>query len=338
MKVALKVFLSILLFATALEFFLRVAGTYKSKEELEGNHYKTKYRTTKYQRLHQRTPLSIGEYKCSEFNYINKYNELGHREGSVDLFKKSSRTKVIAVGDSFTEGDGTSKDSSWVMHAERSTNNDIRFYNAGVCGSDIIFDYEMLSMHLISIKPDIIIGCINYSDVYDIIYKGDESRFDNTANPIFPSEYWYTQFHLVRAIYHQVLGYNSQLIKLDKLYIKHAEAINIIKRKLIETHNLCVKNSINYICIIIPTPYEINIDEPNKLEQELANLPFVLNIKEDVFKAMNPDYDNFYWKVNKHYNGLGYKIIGEVIAHKIDSLINNNCLYLPINQSHYANK
>jgi hypothetical protein len=338
MKVSLKVFLSILLFATALELMLRIVGTYKSKDEIEGKQYTLRYRTNSYAKLHHRTPNNKGFYKCKEFFYENYYNELGHKDSSIDAFRCYTGYKIIAIGDSFTEGDGTSSDSSWVKHAERSTQNKIRFYNAGVCGSDIIFDHEMISMHLISIKPNVIIGCINVSDVYDIIYKGDESRFDNKAKPIFPSEFWYGKFHLIRAIYQQLLGYNSQLIKTNEIQTKHAEAINIIKRKLVETHDLSTKNSINYICVIIPTPYEINVDEPNSLEQELANLPFVLNIKEDVFKAMNPDYDTFYWKVNMHYNGLGYKIIGEVIAHKIDSLIKNNCFHIPLNQPLYVDR
>ena len=82
------------------------------------------------------------------------------------------------MGDSFTEGVGTTEDSTWLKQLEHMLNADPhRFYdyttlNGGAHGSDLIFSYELLSGCLLKYHPDMVILNLNSTDIGDIVTRG----------------------------------------------------------------------------------------------------------------------------------------------------------------------
>ncbi|MDZ4667766.1 MAG: SGNH/GDSL hydrolase family protein [bacterium] len=305
-----------------LELTFRLVGIYLTSEERQGFDYVYKYYKKETNRFHTWTPNSKIHIDTKEFNYTNSYNEWGHREKPVYSFNKTDKIiNTICIGDSFTEGDGTSYDSTWVKRVEHLLNKDTlkyALYNAGVCGSDVFYDYQILSQKLIELHPKIVLASINYSDVYDVIYQGGDNRFnsDNTVSgKTGPTWEWAFKYsHVFRAITLTALGYNKYLIKKSEQESKEIEAVELIKKKIYQTRNFCVKHGINYILIIHPHPLEINFNK-NKLTNALGKEPYVIDLFQDqylYYKQHNIAFNS--WPLNHHFNGRGYFVLGTQIA------------------------
>ena len=78
--------------------------------------------------------------------------------------KKTSR-RVLAIGDSFTEGDGAVVDSCYPVLLGKFLNspNDSTGYeilNAGTCGSDPVYGYQNLQDRLCNYRPDVVLQTI----------------------------------------------------------------------------------------------------------------------------------------------------------------------------------
>ena len=177
-----KLFISMFLFFFCFEILLRFSGKYNTRAENKTSIYSFKYKVKKTTWYYTNTPNSSRIKKEKEWQYFNQYNEFGNREKSIDNFiNDKSSTKIVCLGDSFTEGDGAPYDSSWVRLFERkiNTKENLRYkiYNAGACGSDVFYNYKILANKLMSLKPKIVIECINSTDINDVIWR------ENTAIP-----------------------------------------------------------------------------------------------------------------------------------------------------------
>jgi len=325
-----KIIFSIILFLVFLEILLRFSGKYLTNNEKASGWYVFKYKIVNSGWLHTWKPNLVLDYKQAEFGYTNFYNELGHREQPFSNFlKDTSSIKIIAIGDSFTEGDGTCYDSTWVKKlsflVDNNTSKKFNFYNAGVCGSDVFFNYQMLRLKLVKSKPKLVIECLNTSDIDDVIWKGGQERFnsDSTSSvKIGPKwEKVYKNSHLFRAIIHRFLGYNENLIKINSIKEKELNAIDLIDNQVKQTAYYCKQNNINYLLLLQPCPAEIGMvnDERQKLFlNKLSELPFAINL----FKPLNQFYatqsiKNFSWPINGHYNSSGYWVLGNTIFNEI---------------------
>lgn len=317
-----KFFFSVIFFFSVLEFALRLNGFYNSFEEKQGLEYEIKYKKNTSDWFHTWAPNVTIIYKNSEFKYINKYNNWGHRELPIRFFlEDQKRVKVACIGDSFTEGDGAPYDSSWVKgieHLLSNKNNKYLFYNAGACGSDVFFDYKMLTCKLIKLKPKIVLATLNYSDVFDVIYRGGDERFNSDSTTTYkagPNWEWAYQYsHVIRLIVNQFLGFNYHFIKRNDELKAEVNAIKLIKKKVIETYTFCKKNGIEYYLIIHPHPLEINL-KSNKLTETLANEPFVINLFNDLYPYYKKNnIANYYWPKNLHFNSKGYFVMSNKIA------------------------
>jgi hypothetical protein len=324
-----KFIISILIFFLCLELFLRISEKYKTRSEFKGKSYSYKYKVHRSNWYYTNKPNTSRTKKEKEWQYFNQYNEFGNREKSIQNFiKDTTSIKIICLGDSFTEGDGAPYDSSWVRKFEYCINlknkTKYKIYNAGSCGSDVFYNYKILTDKLMLLKPQIVIECINSTDVSDVIWRGGLERFNEdgtVSGKVGPSwEFVYHISHVFRAFMHVFFRYNEDLISENDLLLKEKEAIELIENQIKQTAQFCLKNKIEYHLLIHPLPSELIEDaiEPFELVEQLKNKPYVTLL----FESFNDYYRNNdivkdYWVVNKHYNSKGYFSMGNIIYNEL---------------------
>ncbi len=320
-----KLFFSVVLFFAVIEIALRIQGRFKTSNERVINEYFYRYHQERPGWVHNWKPNKITDYREAEFSYQNSYNEFGIRELPLDSFlRDTSSIHVLCLGDSFTEGDGAPYDSSWVRQTEYLCNQagkgQFRFYDAGVCGSDVFFNHQWLKTDLMRFKPEQVVECINSSDIDDVLWFGGAERFNadgTTSGKAGPRwEIFYKYSHLVRAFAHAVLKYNNNLIKTGNEQV----AIALIKNELIKTDQWCRANGIEYKAVLQLCPHELKTkdERAKKLFDELGKLDFVVDLSDELQTAINDgNYLEYSWPLNGHFNSLGYCKLGGIIYKRL---------------------
>src|SRR5262245_52711348 len=83
------------------------------------------------------TPNSDAHYKTFEFDFVVHTNNFGFRGDDIEL-QKGRKTRVIAIGDSFTYGWGVPLEQTWVKLVEdrmRADGHDVEMLNLGIPGA-----------------------------------------------------------------------------------------------------------------------------------------------------------------------------------------------------------
>lgn len=324
-----KYVISILIFIFFSELILRFIGVLKTYNEITNTEYIRKYRVKKDSWFHSWSKNQTIIHQQDEFKYTFRTNDFGHREKLSSEFLIDTSSIIICIGDSFTEGDGAPYDSTWVKKLEYNLNNECKknytIYNAGVSGSDVFYNYKMISENLIKLKPQIIIEALNTSDVYDFIFRGGEERFNEdgtTSYKVGPRwEFFYKNIYLFRAFTLIFTDFNNELINQKDFNEKSDLAVSKIKKQIEKTHSFCKNNNIKYYLIVHSVPAEIR---NNNCENELYNLKesYIVDIQKDMcsFFTKN-ELKNYSWRLNGHYNSKGYFLMGDIIYKKLKKFI-----------------
>jgi hypothetical protein len=324
-----KIFFSILVFYLTLEVSLRISGIFKSPNEITTGDYYCQYRQKSPTWYHYYKPNYTHLFKQKEFEYTNTYNELGSREKPFIAFLKDTNSKkIVCLGDSFTEGDGTCYDSSWVRQFEKKINLNskykIKLYNAGTCGSDVFFNYKLLVNDLYKMKPHLVIECVNTSDILDVIKRGGNERFNEdgtTSGKVGPKwELVYKYSYVFRGIIHGYFKFNRNLIKKTELEQQEIKAVQLIQLKIKETASFCRKNRVPYIILIQPTPSDLMVNQTQPLHfiNQLTVLPYSVNLFKPLhkyYKIHSVEADS--WDLNGHFNSNGYLVLGNIIFEEL---------------------
>lgn len=326
-----KIIFSAIIFIATLEIGLRLAGTYYSSNEKDSGIYSKHYGKKLATWYHSWKPYDVYDYDNTEFHYINRYNELGHRETSFqDFAHDTASRKVVCTGDSFTEGDGAPYDSTWVRSLEqlsnRAFNRGIRFYNAGVCGSDVFFNSKTLTDKLMPANPACVIECLNTSDLNDVICMGGEERFNadgTTTGKI--NLYWeplYKYSHLFRAIIHVIFRYDNNLVRRSTRDEQQQRAAVIVAGRVEKTAAYLAARKIAYYLVVHPCPHEIRSPDSviTYLERTFAGKPYLVNISDTMraYYKVN-DLEKNSYPINGHFNSKGYWVMGGMIFTRLES-------------------
>lgn len=319
-----KIVFSALIFLLTLEAGLRISGSYLTSSERSSGFYANYYRKHFPSWYHHWSPGKTVDYKTTEFHYLNAYNELGHRERSFsETTGDTAAEKVVCTGDSFTEGDGTPYDSTWVRSVEQlsvASGKKRMFYNAGVCGSDVFFNHRMLEDKLLAMKPGVVIECLNSSDLTDVIWMGGNERFNpdgTTSGKVGPRwSLFYKYLHVFRAIVHTVLGYDDNLVRERTREAQQQQAAAMIAEEADRMKKRLDEQGVAYFVVLHPCPHEIATNDPamTYLAQHLGRRSYVIDIS-DSLRAFYRTHDlkQFSHAVNGHYNSKGYWVMGEII-------------------------
>jgi len=285
--------------------------------------------------------VSLGEFK---YHRIINSDNLSEKEISPD--KKINEIRLIALGDSYTEGFGATYDSTWVMQLENSLNKKYNTHrivaiNAGATSSDPVFEFYLLKDKLLKYKPDVVIYSINNTDVLDIALRGGFERYDNAGKYIYPGTVWwewmFASSYIFRVFmmkffhyeYYSLIKYNDQIV--NKSY-------ETIKQVIVNTHYLSLLNGFKTIVIFHPVPYEVlekkyRFDFQHIIDYLRINFPQIITI--DMLRIFLYDYninnDNIYhyfWEKDGHHNAKGYELFARGVDWKLketgmmDSIMN----------------
>jgi lysophospholipase L1-like esterase len=321
------VFIAVTSTLFVVEFVLSVGGYTKTYlEKCTGSYISVHPLKSQYHR--KWPPNSKHDLRTPEFSFVRNTNSLGFSDREWDAQSSTNTTRILALGDSFTEGDGAPFDSSYVAFlSKRMQVNGHQVYcmNAGVCGNDPFFDYINLRDKLITYHPDIVIQTISSNDLLtDLISRGGMERFqkDGTVK-YFPAPWWepiYAVSHISRYFF-RALGYNELLLK-NKITLKQKELLNRQFVDLLKQYeSFCKKNNICFVLVL----------RPDRLEVERKNYLYDFSVITDSitggsiqFLDLMPAYlthiketgktpSNFYWTIDGHHNWFGYKMMADVI-------------------------
>jgi lysophospholipase L1-like esterase len=312
----------------SLEGLLRLTGIYSTYFEKNFNQYKS-YFDNKCEEgfIYTRKPNSKIEYKQNEFIFTRETNNLGLTQKKFP--DTTNKVFTIILGDSFTEGVGAPSDSTWPNLLEGMNNKKcpLATYNAGTGGSDIFFLQKLYEIELKKLRPELTIICLNYSDIFEYVYRKGEERFDEKNNrTCYPSgpkwEKYYKYSHTVRFIVHFLFNYDFTLKSRSWM---EKEIPSIFQKMAKEI--LWIKNNSNDLILIIH-PYPYFKDKRLPFHNEFQN---ILNYLPENLKTINlyPDFEEFfnendasqyYWEKDGHFNSKGYLQMAKFIDNKLKAI------------------
>jgi lysophospholipase L1-like esterase len=121
-----------------------------------------------------------------EFSYIHRFNSFGLRGKEPD--NSPDTYKILALGDSFTEGVGAPEDSTWIhilaQKIAESRSKKVTYLNGGLSGSDPFLSFRIMKEVTKKYKPDLVVLMMNSSDISDYYNVGGKERFDPNIDGI----------------------------------------------------------------------------------------------------------------------------------------------------------
>jgi hypothetical protein len=138
---------------------------------------------------HRFIPGAKGRYKTTEFDVEYSINSLGLRDREITIAKPAGVSRLLMLGDSFTEGDGVSAEQDFSSQLQRSLDTAItsqrwQVINAGVGSYSPLLEYLYLTREGLRLAPDLVVLNFDLSDVYDDINYTRLARFDARGFPI----------------------------------------------------------------------------------------------------------------------------------------------------------
>jgi lysophospholipase L1-like esterase len=280
----------------------------------------------------------------SEFNYPHTYNSEGLRNVEIPVAKKKNEIRLVAFGDSFTEGVGAPVDSTWssLLNGLLSSNAESRdgdsaegytdtvytVMNAGISGSDPFFEANLLKFRLLKYQPDVVLVAVNMSDVDDVMQRGGFERFKADSTYVIKNSPWWEPIYgasiIFRMVMHNVFHYTHQLMTAEQEKQLRFESQPRLLEAVKEFIELSNENKFKLVVVFHPILNELQqnnfplsaIIPPIK---ETENV-FVLNLYDEYknYSAKNNlNMADYYWEKDLHHNSKGYQLWSELVYTKL---------------------
>jgi hypothetical protein len=245
---------------------------------------------------------------------------LGLREEEPSFLIESNKSTVLGLGDSFTEGAGAPKDSTWLASLQRfGKQHQLKAINGGSISSDILFEYYKLDTKLYDLyQPKQVILSINKTDISDFNENGGLNRYQNPDRFVELDSPWWSFFYTFspgsRYFFHEALNWDN-FGSPENSIKKEQKSILAINQTLLKFQKHATKNNYDFYLIIIPL-----IEEFENETLELKHLDqFCKKHKINSFNLYNYmienriDYHEYYWMKDGHLNPAGYELLGELV-------------------------
>jgi len=308
------------------EFLFRISGKYLTYSEKTNSVYISPYaEESRSEHIFRYNPEININLHNKEFKFQRKINELGftdHRKPEEFL----NRFSILALGDSYTVGLGSSYQESWPYMMEKllnKTEDEYRVYNSGISGNDPFFEFQNLKFLFPKIQPRIVIMLVNRSDFSDVILRGGMERFQKDGSVIYQKEapWWeplYKWSHLVRAFFHSPLAdiWSPSLFE---------EGTPGILAALDSCDNYTRKHMGIFLPAYLPIPVNgkvvITPEEKILLDSMRAKYGMLfLDLTDSV--RLHADH-KYFWKLDSHCTSAGY----EVIARSLHTHLMTNVIH-----------
>jgi lysophospholipase L1-like esterase len=310
---------------------------YATYPELNGFGYGTLYQRHHTSWLFTFETVPKLDYSKIEFAYTRKINSLGLCEREIPLAKGTGEYRVVALGDSFTEGVGASYDSTWVKVLERHLaaampDRQVTTINAGVSGSDSFYQYVLLRDKLLAFKPDLVIVALNPTDVNDVIIRGGMERFlpDGSTRYVRNPPRWewaYATSYIVRVIVHDLLKFNWLLMKESRMESAKSVALEELVSVLTAFQELSEDNDFDLLVVLHPSSFMEVV--ANRYANDLGRVISLMSHDERIHILDLLDHyrrtgiivkenaRSFFWPLDGHHNTEGYRVMGDAIAQEV---------------------
>lgn len=334
----LKYFSAFFIMLFLVELFFVFSGSKKTLYENMYSFYISPYDPQIHTHHHIWDPYKTShQLTSSEYSFFRPTNS----EGFADVEWKSDvhiapLKKIIALGDSFTEGDGANYDSSYVAGLNHILMPDSIYFvmNGGICGSDPFENYMNLKDRLMVYQPEIVIQTISANDIYtDISIKGGFERFiANDSLQYKPAPYWEPLYALsyTSRFFFEWLGYDSFLVNKDSPHLE--KELNYQLKDLFEKYiTLCSSKGVKFVLVILPLKSEI---DTGKYDFDFTTLVTYLQNKpvticdllpyyrtKMINKSGQVDHKAFFWQYDPHHNAKGYNIMANGIYSCLQPLL-----------------
>lgn len=314
------------------ELGLRLIGTLQTHIELKSGKYESLYKFRPDKIIHNRTPNDSFNLKSDrEFDFLFKTNSWGYSDGEWDTSNEKD-LKILALGDSFTEGVGATQDSSWVAQiSKKYVDRNIRWYNGGISASDPFVNLYNLQHDLNKLKPDIVVQIFSNQDFEeDFLLRGGYERFQNNQLKYQKapySEYIYAYSHIVR-LFQNLLTKKEYYISLENL--KNNQSTYYFEQLVKRYNDWAQKNQTQVILVYYNTnSYYYKLDEESKLDSAPKAISEYFKIESVTAcyqKAIHQDFDKFkklWWRNDGHHNAQGYRLMSNCIYDLIQPTVDS---------------
>ncbi|MDH5414856.1 MAG: SGNH/GDSL hydrolase family protein [Flavobacteriaceae bacterium] len=277
--------------------------------------------------------------KWPEYKHYRVTNNIGLVEQKINFseINRDSVTVILCFGDSFTEGYGTTYDSTWVKVLEhtlkKTYKKEILAINAGIAGSDPFFYYKFFEDFHSIIKPNLTIFTLNYSDIYEVSMRGGQERFTPNGLKYKSNIKWesiYANCHLFRLLLHSVKDNNKSILPLNMNSQMIDDASNSVFKLIDEKSSFFDKFCYQWLIVVNPllsecTDKQYHTEIWYKMKKVYPNNTLLLL---DNWNTNLIDCNNIYWPIDQHHNTRGYQLIGKSIEKKIfESKLLDNAIY-----------
>lgn len=261
-----------------------------------------------------------------EFTVEWKANKDGLNETDPEQFVSGKR--ILILGDSYTNGVGAPNDSSYpriLQHLiQQSGAEPAQVINAGISGSDIVFEYRLLIERLFKYKPDVVLVTINASDVTDVYARGGFERFQPNGKLQFRKGPWYEPLyahsHLVRAVVHNVLKQDYFFRSPEEVAVTNREVLKQMQQAVDSFLQYTAANNMAIGFVFQPLPHEILSGYDTTIHQlmrytESRSPAAVCNVVQcfrDV-KVDSSNYKQLYWPIDGHFTATGYNMLANCV-------------------------
>jgi hypothetical protein len=179
--------------------------------------------------LHHRfIPGARGRHRTLEFDAGYEINSLGLRNKEIPRAKPAGMSRILMLGDSFTEGNGVDEQETFssrlqAMLDQAGFGARWQVVNAGVGSYSPLLEYIYLKNEGLDLQPDLVILNFDLSDVYDDIQYTRLAAFDPKGDPV-----------AVRAEPGREKGTwpIEVLVGFKDLVKKHTRTYNFVRRRI----------------------------------------------------------------------------------------------------------
>jgi lysophospholipase L1-like esterase len=280
--------------------------------------------------LYERLPNIVWVTQEKEFTQKITTNSEGLTGTLPPLAKSPDTFRIIAIGDSFTEGIGDPTNLGYVgrlaglLGAVRGPRS-FEVMNAGVIGSDPVYGLELLRRKLFKYTPDLVLLTINSTDIGDLMKRGGFDRFTPAGQVDFKLPWWswfFDRSHLVRAFmlgwlhYHYDWYLRSPRDAADRSSMVTTDLI----RAGVEANGFARQNGFKLLVLIHPLWTEVRDHRlPGILREVEAGLrregvDFADLLPEFLTEIPSPIPQDYYWPTDGHYTAKGYQVFANAVG------------------------
>lgn len=323
---------SVLLLFPLIEAILCIMPINKTHTEKQGFTYTSPYLPVFKNVFHLLDTASPIEHVHHFPEFIQHYrvNKLGFSGKEWTRGKPKNKIRIISLGDSFTMGVGGAQDSTYPALLGKILGEDYEVLNAGVLGSDPVFDFKKLEKLLPNYTPDIVLQAISTDDIDpNWTTRGGFERFVGDSILRFKKPPFYEPLYAI--------SYFSRLFfdpfRMTPGVENNHHAAEVIEEKnkiMIELLNryeqLAVSYNFEVRIVFFPQSWDMErqkyVFDFAQAKEQMASLKHVKPIDlmpcyQDAVGQNQELIYKYYWKQDRHHNSTGYQLMARCIAEQL---------------------